>query len=370
MKTPFVSSLALPNFWLFSKTSEKRSMLYMNLELTARCNNDCRHCYINLPAGDRVAESKELPKDRILEIVDEAVSLGVLWVFLTGGEPLLREDFADIYVGLKERGVLVSIFTNATLVRDVHVRLFKQYPPRDIEVTVYGIRKGTYERVTRTPGSYAAFMEGLDRLTLGGIPVRLKAMALRSNLGELPEIARFCRERTKDYFRFDPLLHLRYDGDKERNKEIESERLSPAEIAELDRTDPERFEALRRFCDRPRIGTAPADRLFRCGVGDGGVDVSYDGLGRLCASLWHPDCLFDLSRGGLAEGWNGMAEKVSGLTSKRREFLEKCQPCSLINLCMWCPANAYLECEELDMPVEYFCRVAHARADLLGYPRE
>jgi hypothetical protein len=35
--------------------------------------------------------------------------------------------------------LLVSIFTNATLVRESHVRLFKAYPPRDIEVTVYGV---------------------------------------------------------------------------------------------------------------------------------------------------------------------------------------------------------------------------------------
>ena len=41
--------------------------------------------------------------------------------------------------------------------------------------------------------------------------------ALRANARELPEMAAFCRARTKDYYRFDPLLHLRFDGDQRRN---------------------------------------------------------------------------------------------------------------------------------------------------------
>ncbi len=83
-------------------------------------------------------------------------------------------------------------------------------------------------------------MKGLDLLLESGIKVRLKAMALRSNLHEIPEIARFCRERTKDYFRFDPFLHLRVDGDPARNEEIKSERLSPEEIVALENSDGEK----------------------------------------------------------------------------------------------------------------------------------
>ena len=65
-------------------------------------------------------------------------------------------------------------------------------------------------------------------------------MALRSNVHELPEIARFCRQYTCDYFRFDPLLHLRYDGDPQRNAEIKLERLSPEEIVAIEQADEER----------------------------------------------------------------------------------------------------------------------------------
>jgi len=369
LNTFFRGSIPLDQFSLWEKTREKRVPFSFELEVTARCNNDCRHCYINLPAGDRVAKDKELSLEEIKEIVDEAVSLGALWCLITGGEPLLREDFSSVYLYIKKKGLLVSVFTNATLMREEHVRLFQKYPPRELEVTVYGVTQETYERVTRRAGSYAAFMRGLALLLESGIKVRLKAMTLRSNLHEMPEIARFCRERTRDYFRLDPFLHLRYDGDQERNEEIRSERLSPEEIAALERSDPERLEALQKSCERliaSNSSVPDCNHLFHCGAGNDSFSLSYNGLLRLCSSLWQPDCVYNLKRGNLKEAWQTFIPQVREMRSNKKEFLSKCLGCSIVNLCMWCPAHAQLETGAMDTPVDYFCRVAHARTEFFG----
>jgi len=167
-----------------------------------------------------------------------------MWCLITGGEPLLRDDFPEIYMGLKRRGLLVSVLTNATLIHEDHIRLFKQYPPRDIEVTVYGVTRETYENITRRSGFFAAFRHGLDLLFDSGVKARLKAMAMRSNMAELPAIARFCRERTKDYFRYDPFLHLRFDGHAGRNADIRTERLSPEDIVAIEKADKQRSDIL------------------------------------------------------------------------------------------------------------------------------
>jgi radical SAM protein with 4Fe4S-binding SPASM domain len=342
--------------------------LSFELELTARCNNNCRHCCINLPAGDRVAKDKELSTEEIKELVEESVSMGALWCLITGGEPLLREDFLSVYLYMKKKGLLVSVFTNATLMTEEHVRLFQKYPPRDIEVSVYGVTQETYEQVTRRAGSHAAFMRGLDLLLKNGIKVRLKAMALRSNLHEMPEITRFCREKTKDFSRLDPFLHLRYDGDPIRNEEIGSERLSPEEIAALEASDPERLEALRKSCERRIVSDSPsADRnhIFHCGAGNASFNISYNGLLRLCPSLWHPDCIYDLKKGNLHEAWQTFIPMVREMRSERREFLDNCLRCSIANLCVWCPGHAHLETGAMDLPVDYLCRVAHARTEVL-----
>jgi MoaA/NifB/PqqE/SkfB family radical SAM enzyme len=369
LRKALVSFSRLPDFALWDKFEDRRIPLSFDIEVTARCNNNCRHCYINLPPGDKAALHDELTLDEISHIADQAVSLGTLWCLITGGEPLIREDFFDLYRLLKKKGLLVSVFTNACLVTEKHIKLFRDYPPRDIEITVYGATEKTYERVTRISGSYAAFRRGLDQLLEGGIKFDLKTMALRSNVHELPTIARFCRERTENFFRFDPILQLRFDGNETRNREIRIERLSAEEIIGIEKADPERSAAMEKRCGMPEMAIPSqelTDRLFQCHAGEESFAVSYSGLFRLCPSLWQRDCLYDLRRGTLAEAWFDFTPRVRAVTSDNSEFLETCRLCPLMNQCQWCPAHAYLECGRMDEWCEYFCRVTHIRTETFG----
>jgi radical SAM protein with 4Fe4S-binding SPASM domain len=362
--------MEIQDFPLWDKLAARRAPFSFDLEITARCNNDCRHCYVNLAAGDRAAKAAELSVGEILDIAHQAADMGAMWCLITGGEPLLRADFPDIYLGLKRLGLLVSVFTNACLVTPAHVELLRTYPPRDIEASVYGATRVTYEAVTRRPGSFENFIHGLDLLADSGVKVRFKAMALRSTAHELEEISRFCRERTKDYYRFDPLLHLRFDGNAVRNAEIKAERLSPEEIVAVERADEERFGGLQRGCAdgqliNPAFEQQGCDHLFHCGAGNGSFTVGYDGTFRLCSSLYHPDTTYDLRQGTLREAWEEWVPRVRDLRGENPEFLQKCRRCALINLCLWCPAHAALETGAMDEWVEYFCEVAHARAAAL-----
>jgi len=359
------TTIEIQNFSLWDKMSSHRGLFSFDLEIIARCNNDCRHCYINLPAGDQYARSQELTIQEISTLADQAVELGAVWVLISGGEPLLRNDFQEIYMLLKRKGLLVSVFTNATLILDEHIALFKKYPPRDIEITVYGTTQETYERVTGRVGSFAAFKNGLNRLLDNGIKIRLKAIAIRSNFHELQSIAAFCRNHTKDYFRFDPQLHLRFDRNEDRNILIKSERLTPEEIVELENADKERFSSLQKECNtliNDEFAHKEGDHLFHCGLGEGSFTVSYDGKFRLCSSLWAPETIYDLRQGSLLDAWQNFVPKVRDMRSRRPEYLEHCHKCPLVNLCLWCPAHSYLETGELDTPIEYFCQVARARA--------
>ena len=83
----------------------------LDIELTERCNNNCIHCSINLPADDSDARSRELSASQIKGVLREAVSLGCLTARFTGGEPLLREDFEELYIFARKSGLKVLIFT-------------------------------------------------------------------------------------------------------------------------------------------------------------------------------------------------------------------------------------------------------------------
>lgn len=365
---PQFSRLEIQNFPLWEKLKSRHIPLGFDLEVTARCNNDCRHCYINLPPNDKVARQNELSLDEIDRIAGEAVQLGALWCLVTGGEPLLRHDFAEIYMILKRRGLLVSVFTNATLIGKEHVSLFREFPPRDIEVTVYGVTRETYEAISRRHGSFDKFIRGLNMLMDAGVPVRLKAVAIQANFSEQPRIAEFCRARTKDYYRFDPQIHLRFDRDSARNSEIMAERLLPEQIVSLERADNERMSALQKQCgeifdaDKSHFG---CDHLFHCSAGIGSFSISCDGKFRLCSSLCAPGTVYDLRKGPLAEAWNEFLPQVREMRSTRQAFISTCRKCSIADICSWCPAHAYLEIGEMDGATPYFCSVAHARAEYL-----
>jgi MoaA/NifB/PqqE/SkfB family radical SAM enzyme len=182
----YSTSIPISKFSLWEKLDSKRSLVSFNIELTSRCNNNCTHCYINLPANDKESQKKEMSLPEIRRLAEEAVSMGVYSCLLTGGEPLIRKDFIDIYILLKKKGFLITVFTNATLITKEHIRFFKKYPPRDFEVSVYGVTKETYEKVTRKPGSFNAFIKGLDLLLKNGIKVRNRTVLQGEDKGLLP----------------------------------------------------------------------------------------------------------------------------------------------------------------------------------------
>lgn len=365
----YSSEEEIQEFPLWETMKNNRKCFSFTLELTARCNNDCSHCYINLPAGDMETKKRELTYKQIMDIADQAVNLGALWCGITGGEPLIRSDFPEIYLGLKRKGLLVTVMTNATLINEEHIALFRRYPPRDIEVTVYGATKETYEAVTRSPGSYDAFKRGLSSLQNAGINVRLKAMAIRSNLHEMNKIADFSRSFTKDYYRFDPQLHMRLDHNQERNEGIKKERLTPDEIVILEQSDNQRRDAL-IGCERLINHSScnyTCNHLFHCGAGNGEFVVNPEGMFRLCMSLTHQGYQYDLKTGSVTDAWEHFIPKIRDIRSDRDEYRSTCHICSVRNLCLWCPAHADLETGMLDSHVDYFCQVAHARARMLGY---
>lgn len=369
-RRPFVTTRPLPDLGLWERASRRQMPLAFSIDLTARCTNNCRHCYINLPPGDREAQQREPRLEDILDVAAQAVEMGALWCLLSGGEPLLRPDFNDIYLSLKRLELLVSVFTNACLVTEEHATLFARFPPRDLEVTIYGATAGTYERATRTPGSYAAFRRGLDRLRAAGVPVRLKAMALRSNLAEFPALCEMGQAWTGNAFRWDPSLHLRYDGNPARNADIRAERLSPREIVTLEAQDAGRLRALDELCratatEPSAAPEAPAAGypLFQCSAGLDSFVVTADGRLGLCASLRHPDTLVDLEaalHGGLEPAWTDLAGRVRGMRSTEASARE-CALCPSRLWCANCPAHAYLETGALEARVECFCQTARLR---------
>jgi len=352
----------------------KRPLLgRLDMELTERCNNNCVHCYINLPSDDREAKKRELSTREIQEILVEAAALGAFMVRFTGGEPLLREDFEELYLLARKLGLRVMIFTNATLITPELAELFARIPPLEkIEVTVYGMTKNSYEAVTRVPGSYEAFRRGVGLLLEKKIPFVVKGAFLPSNKEEIDEFERWASsipwmDRPPSYvMNFD--LRSRRDSEK-KNRLIKRLRLSPEEkLGLLTRREETYVKGMKEFCSR--FAHPSGDVLFSCGSGVGGGSVDAYGGFQPCMLLRHPDTVYDLRNGTLKEALTEFFPWVRQTKAQDHDYLARCARCFLKGLCEQCPGKSWMEHGTLDTPVQHLCEHAHAQARFLGLLEE
>ncbi len=349
-------------------TSKGPRLGHLDIELTERCNNDCIHCCINLPAGDRQAMARELPTAEWKRILTEAAGLGCLEVRYTGGEPLLREDFEELYLFARRLGIKVLLFTNARLITPRLADLLARIPPRVlIEVTVYGMHAESYEAVSRVPGSYAQFRQGVELLLDRKVPFIVKQALLPPNRREIEEFEAWAA--TIPWMQEPPGYSMYFDlrnrrDNPAKNDAIRALRLSPEEgIAIEARRGRRRLGEMDEFC-RKFLGP-PGDKLFRCGAGGGGCVDAY-GRFQPCMGLRAPEFGYDLRAGSLREALTDFFPRVLAVKATNPDYLARCARCFLKSLCEQCPAKSWTENGTLDTPVEHLCKVAHAQARDLG----
>ena len=341
---------------------------HLDIELTERCNNACMHCYINLPAHDAQAARRELTADQWKDILRQAADLGALSVRLTGGEPLLRPDFVEIYLCARRLGLKVVLFTNGRLITPELADLLARVPPlKKVEVSVYGMRAESYDAVACAPGAFAEFRRGVQLLQERQIPLVVKSVLLPANRAEIDEFEAWAA--TIPWMDQDPtyavFLGLRTRRDSPaKNRLISGLRFSPEEGVAL---AARREEAYRRGMAQfaAQFMGPQGGRLFACGAGEAGCVDAY-GVVQMCMLLRHPDTVYDLKRGTLRQALTEAFPRYRELRATNPAYLSRCARCFLKGLCEQCPGKSWAEHGTLDTPVEYLCRVAHAQARYLG----
>jgi radical SAM protein with 4Fe4S-binding SPASM domain len=331
------------------------------LEPTFRCNLRCVHCYVNKPAGSPQERAREVPTARLLSVIDEIADAGCLNLLMTGGEVLLRADFEELYLHALRRGLLVTVFTNGTLVSERIADLFDRHRPLLVEVSLYGMTRETYERITAVPGSFDRCLAGIRRLVDRGLPVKLKTMALSWNAHEVGAMQEFAASLGVA-FRYDGLLNARVDCGASRHGEVQ---LPPRELLALELEDPEQrakllgsAEDVRALSSREGLAF---EQVYTCGAGQ--VSFTIDPYGRMQMCQLSRKAAFDLSRESFATIWD---ERFGALRARAWQTDAACRTCSLQPLCGSCPGAAELEQGDIEAQVPHFCEIAHLRAHALG----
>lgn len=317
-------------------------------ELTFGCGLRCKHCYTDCYNRPEYLK-KELETQEVKFILDKIYKAGVIWICLTGGDPLRRKDFLDIYSYAKNTGFIITIFTNAYSINKEIAEYLKNKPPFVIEMTLNAVTKETYEKISQVKGSFEKVMQGINLITEFKLPLKIKTKITQDNLGEVPKIKEFM-QRQGLHFRPSTDLHAQLNGDLAPC----NLRLSPKELLDLNgRKHNADEECITRNTSHVTRRTSQVN-LFRCAIGGGdGLHVDPYGNTFPCNLIRKP--VFNLLKVDIDYAMNRLLS-----LARNRKFVtdSECNGCNLRESCCTCPGRAYVETKDMEAPIEYYCKLA------------
>lgn len=335
--------MSSPNFErLFLQASSGYRPLTVMLELTNTCNFRCQHCYVPSYINHGL-----LPTPRVLEVLEELADLGTLFLGLTGGEMLLRRDWAVIAGRARALGFYTTTLTNGYLVTEAIADQIAELG-LVVHISFFSTDPEVFDRVTTRPGSHARVMAAIHALHRRGVKLELKVPLMALNAEELSEIEAFAHSLGIDYSAYSR-IHAKSDG----NTNPLQLRLHPSQLT--------------TFYAKPLPGRPSAETLCSaqlaepdgslCAAGTRMATIKADGKVVSCTIM--PGEAGDLNHQSFKEIWNG-SPFLTKLRDMRWTDLEGCSTCSKKAYCGRCPAQALLEDGDLYGPSHEACEHAEA----------
>jgi radical SAM protein with 4Fe4S-binding SPASM domain len=338
-------------------------------ELTFGCGLHCKHCYSDCYNKPRFI-NKELNTKEVKFILDKVYNRGMLWLCFTGGDPLTREDFLDLYTYAKVKGFIITIFTNAYSLNKRILDYLRENPPFVIEITLNAVTEDLYERISGVKGSFSKVMQGINLILKENLALKIKTQITKDNLNQLPKIKQFI-EKLGLKFRPSTFLHSRLNGD----LTPAHLRISPQEVLSLNghkRLSMDDCELLLKTengsINSPSLEPSraqsrdrtPNTAIFRCAIG-GGDGIHIDPYG----NTFPCNCIRKPKVNLLKEDIEGAHKKILSWV-RTRNFIDnsKCQSCSIRDSCYNCPGKAGLETGDLEGRIGWFCELAHLSSSI------
>lgn len=335
-------------------------------ELTPRCNFSCKMCYVRLSKAVMDTIGRERTAKEWISLAREAISEGTLNLLITGGEPLLREDFGEIYEAVSKMGFIISINTNAALMNPELLKLFKHYPPTALNVTLYGASPETYGNICGNPEGFKQTLEGLEMLSEVSSVLEIRTTFIRDNKTEL-EAVRKIANRYTSRFAINTNVNKPVRG---ADTDVESCRLTPVEMFDLSDANKQYYRNVngpREMAAEKNMDTDhPIDlkdygydlppKIISCLAAKSMYWITWDGKMIPCGSFTSPYTQPFVE--GFKNAWNRLPELFESVSLPK-----ECTKCEYSDgRCSNCPAVLQAETGCLDKISGYICEIARERA--------
>lgn len=155
------------------------------LELTYRCNERCRHCYLDV--HEEQTPSWELSENEWLKVVDQLARMGCMNVLVTGGEPTMHPAFLSICERIIKRGMLCDVYTNGLAISDDLFDSLCKLPLNSVSVSLYSGSSKFHDKITGVPGSFRKTLSNLLRFKASGFDAYAKVPVFHKHLDDFFE---------------------------------------------------------------------------------------------------------------------------------------------------------------------------------------
>ena len=179
------------------KDSYGRTVDYMRISITDRCNLRCRYCMPEMPCF--LPRKELLSLEEILDICVCGAQMGIRKIKITGGEPLLRPGCVELIRKLKEIPGMekVTLTTNGVLLAPFAEALY-QAGIDGVNVSLDTLNEETYRKITGFD-KLAQVLEGLDTMSRFPVPLKTNTVLLPWENGEdWKELALLAKNRRID----------------------------------------------------------------------------------------------------------------------------------------------------------------------------
>lgn len=285
-------------------------------------------CYVHLSQTSLGKYGRELTASEWIRLGEQAVDAGTLDLTITGGEPLVRSDFPEIYTAFTEMGFQIHLQTNLSLLDGALMDLIAERPPMQIKSTLYGASDETYEKVCGVKNGLKQVRRGIENVLHAKIPLVLVSTVISENQEDLEAMYRMAAGYGIRMRHTNNVMNSRRN---ENQKTILSSRILFEDLSEKERSAV-------HLKPHQRVRTP----LDICGnYKNGGYWILWNGHLSLCAHM-------DMKYRPLEKNQNG-EETIEKCFYQMMQDLERqypqgcCEECSNSQYCMTCPAVLYAE---------------------------
>lgn len=309
--------------------------------LTGNCNLRCRHCWID-PVTERHRSTLHLPWRELKPIFEEAKTLGLRNVKLTGGEPFLHPDILQILADLPAMGLGVRMETNGTLIGQREAKALKE-AKANFSISLDGPTAEVHDDLRNVPGAFEKTLKGAAAARAEGLRFQIICSLYRMNAELLPSMASFAESLGAHSLKVNVISEMgRSEGMK-----AQGELLSLPEVLDVRSRMPVPANGLRIFFDLPPA-LLPLRDIVRFGVGTCGIlgilGVLHNGHAGLCGIGENvPEMDFgDLHQVSIKEVWESHPTLMTLRERVPTGLQGICGRCIFRNACLGkCVANTF-----------------------------